>query len=666
MAQRIWDPDITFFRGMKSDADPGGLPLGYYWSGINVLNVGGTVGCRPGMRCLVNFPEGKLQGSTIFRPRLGLDQMVVAVDGTIYVADYPFKNFRQLPNVKMSSFAKQMFWAQTEQSAQRLTPNDVASAIEVIPPRNVLFIQDGGSTAPIAYDGSTAMHVRDNLYETPSGSAMRWIGDRLWVAVGALVFASDIANPFSFREQQYLGGTAAFTFNGDVTAMAVTPSLEFPQLLVFTEQDTTLIQADIRERTSWVSTPGFQRVIFKVGCTSQRSVVGHYGQLTWYSPSGIVFFDAAALSKQQARLPLRDGEMTVSKTTLSDDLSLVAGAAFGQYALMSVPAEDSFNKHTHVLNSASYQTLVDDSGPSWASIWIGTRPVEWVYGVIAGAERCYHVSADEDGQNRLWECFLPERLDNGCPITWAVQTRGYFGVTSQQKPAGLNALMCWAEIALTAISQDTDIAVSYAGGLRGAYKRIMTKTLHVSRGCFHSPDLINGGSRIFGFKSQSRIIRTEEVRLLPVSAETGSCPVERDIHEQKDESFQLLIVGQGPGTIRYIRAFAQPELEDQSANGEACQNEQGDNAVRFDGAGAHGDSWQEVDLALQNRPLIAYESNQTAQVSQGGMTVVGVGHADSIISQEAADRVAHIVATKAAESELERSLPPILSLGEGL
>lgn len=665
MAARIFDFDGTFFRGMKSDGDPGQTPLGYYWSGVNVLNVGGTVGCRPGMRCIINFPQGKLQGATLFRPRLGLEQLVVAIDGIIYVSPYPFKVFRQLEGVRMSSFAKQMFWAQAEQSAQRLTPNDIESAIEIIPPRNVLFIQDGGATAPIAYDGTTARHIRDNLYETPAGSAMKWIGDRLWVAVGPLVFASDIGNPFSFREQLYLGGTAAFTFPGDVTGMAATPSLEFPQLLIFTESTTSLMQSDIRERARWIQTDGFQKQIFAVGSVGQRCIVGHYGQLMWYSASGIVFFDAAALSKQQSRLPLRDGEMTVSKTTLADDMSLVAGGAFGQYLLEAVPAEGLFNLHTHVLNAASYQTLIDDSGPSWASVWIGTRPVEWVYGVIAGTEQCYHVSADEDGENRLWKCFLPERLDNECPITWAVQTRGYFGATSQQKPPGLDARYCWAEVAFTAVAQDTDLAISYAGGLRGAFKRLLTKTLRIARGSFHSPDLITPETKIFAFKPQSRILRTEEVRLLPNDTETGSCPVERDIHEQQDESFQLLIVGQGPATIRWIRAFAQPEPENQSASGTACQNEEGDNALRFDGAGSHGDNWQQVDAALQARPLIAYESNQTASVSQDGLTVVGVGHADSIISQETADRVALIVATKAAESELERSLPPIFSLGQG-
>jgi hypothetical protein len=47
------------------------------------------------------------------------------------------------------------------------------------------------------------------------------------------------------------------------------------------------------------------------------------------------------------------------------------------------------------------------------------------------------------------------------------------------------------------------------------------------------------------------------------------------------------------------------------------------------------------------------------------VAAVGVGTAESIISQEAADRVANIIATKQAEMEIVLTLPPVLSLGEG-
>lgn len=665
-ARHTIDYDGTFFRGAKSDSDPGQLPIGYFFNGINLINIGGILSCRPGYRCIIRFPEGKLQGAALFRPKVGLEQLVVAIAGVIYVADYPFTNFRFLPNVQMSPHAKQMFWALTTQSAQRLSP-DLGSAIETLPPRNVLFIQDGGLTAPAWYDGSQSGHVRDNLFETPAGSSMVWTGDRLWVAQNDKVFASDVANPFSFREQVYLGGQTAFYFDSDVTAMTTTPSTDLPQLLVFTESRCSVLQANIRERASWPVTDDFQKEIFKIGATSQRSIVSHFGSLTWYSPSGLARLDAAIASKISARLPLRDNEMMTSKTLLGPDLSLVAGAAFGQYLLMSVPAADQYNKHTWALNDCSLETLSDDSGPSWMGYWLGTRPVEWVYGVIAGEERIYHVSADEDGQNRLWEAFLPERLDNGCPITWAVETRGYFGQTSQvskTKP-GAKFRKCYSDVALTGVEETLDLAVFYAGGIRGAYKQLLSKRISVERGSLKYNQTITATTSLFGFKAQSREERTEDANQQSIDVETGSCPPESPSTEGIDESFQLLIVGHGPATIRWVRAFAFEEDEQTSGDPDACIDESPYNAVRFDGAGVRAENVPAILSGFAGMPIRRFIANQTATVTQDGVSAIGAGTGESIVSQAAATRVAERTAIRQAERELQQVLPPTLSLGEG-
>ena len=149
--KQLFDFDPTFFRGCNSSGDPGSLPKGYYWHGINIINQGGVISCRPGYRCIVKFPQGHLQGASLFRPRVGLEQMVVAIDGVIYVAPYPFTGFRQLTNVLFSASAKQVFFQMTTQSARR-TNTDFSSAIEVIEPRAVMMIQDGGTTAPAHRD----------------------------------------------------------------------------------------------------------------------------------------------------------------------------------------------------------------------------------------------------------------------------------------------------------------------------------------------------------------------------------------------------------------------------------------------------------------------------------------------------------------------------------
>lgn len=665
MAARLFDMDGTFFRGMKSDSDPGQLPMGYYWNGINVVNSGGVISCRPGHRCVVQLPEGNLQGAALFRPGSGVEQLVCCISGILYAAEYPFKTFRQLSDVLLSPDAKQVFWAMTTQSARR-TSSDLTSPIELIDPRALLIVQDGGLSAPAWFDGAQSGQIRGDAFGLLSGSQMRWVGDRLWVARGKFLYASDIGDPLSFRELIYLGGVGAFVLPDEITALAITPGLESPQLLAFTSESCTLFQANIRERASWPATPDFSKEIFSIGAVSQRSVVLHFGQLFWYSQAGICWFDVAVQTRQKARIAVRDNEMNVSKSVLHTDLSLVAGGAFGSFMLMSVPAEDTFNRHTWVLNDASLETLTDDSGASWCGYWLGTRPVEWVYGSIAGAERIYHVAADEDGVNRLWESFRPERLDNGCPITWAVETRGYFGQTSQaQKLPGSDCRFAYADIALTGIEEDLDLAAFYAGGLRGAYKKIMTKRVNVARGSVMSGVEITASTELFALKPQTRQLRSEDARGQDVSLETGSCPAETDKLEDYDESFQLLVVGQGPATIRWIRAFAQPRPEDQSGSGAACENETGSNAVRFDGAGASAGTDEEAAAAANLVPVDYYESNQTATITVGSVSSVGVGHATSIISQEAADRVASIIAVQQAELQITAALPPILSAGIG-
>lgn len=662
----LFDFDGTFFRGMKSDTDPAQLPVGYYWGGMNVLNVGGMLSCRPGYRCVVSLPEGKLQGGTYFRPRFGVEQLVVCIDGAIYVSPWPFISFKQLSNVLMSPSAKQVFWCQTTQSARRKT-DDLGSALEVIDPRNVLFIQDGGNTAPAWYDGSDSGHLRNIPFQTPLGGPMAWIGDRLWVAFQNFVRASDISNPFSFREDIYLGGVSRFAFKGEVTALAKTPSLVNRSLIVFTNDNAELIRAYIRDRSAWPTTDEMQAEIFDVGTPSQRSVVSHFGRLSWFSGSGIVMFDSAKASQITSRLPLRDSEMSVSKTRLSEDLSLVAGAAFGKYLLMSVPAEDNYNKHTWVLNDAAMETVSDDSGQSWASWWMGTRPVEWIYGSIAGQDRIFHVSTDEDGQNRLWEAFRSERLDNGCPITWTIESRGYFGQASDvKKLPGQFCKFNWAELALVGIEEDLDIAVFYAGGLRGQYKNIMAKKISVERGNIRPAQQITATTNLFAFKPQSRRVKTEDATQQSTAFDSGSCPVESEANENLDESFQLLIVGHGPAAIRWIRVQGTDEADDKNGDNKACESETQFNAIRFDGAGVQSDDPSGLAAELAAKVFRRYTSTQTVQLQQDDFFAIGVGSAESIVSQAAADRVATVIATKLADRDLVNQLPNTYSIGEGL
>jgi hypothetical protein len=662
---RIYDYDGTFLQGMVSSTDVGMIPLGAYDWSMNMVHRGGVLMCRPGYKCLVTMPSGRLQGAAIYSPKTGVEQVLVVIEGVLYVADWPFTgDFRQVTSVLFSPDAPQVYFQMCEQSVSRIEPT-FESAISFITPKNVMIIQDGGFTAPVWYDGQRAEHERGNEWGIPIGGPMAWVGDRLWVANKSFVYASDIANPLSFREQLYLGGISAFVMPGNVTGMAVTPSIDLQQLIVFTEFNATLLQANVRDRSNWENIEGFQTQVYEIGCTSHRSIVNHYGQLWWFSPQGLMNIDMAAQSKVRSRLEVRDIEMTDSSIGLDSDLSEVAGAAFGNYILMSVPHEDVFNKHTWVLDNSAAQSLRADIGPTWSGYWTGTRPVQWMYGQVAGKERIFYVSKDLDGENRLWTAFEEERLDNGCPITWAFATRGYFGLTSQVPyPQGRDKKFCFAEMALCEIEGSLDVASYYAGGTRGPFKQVMTKNVRAALGSIQADDILTYNSTLFAFKPQSRRVKTEDVREQNQN-DLSSCPVESDKVETIDDTFQLVVVGQGRAGVRWIRAVGQTHAED---NNGSCEKDEADyKAVRFDGAAKQSTVVNTAEASLLSS-FYYFESTQQKILTtdDGYYQAIGFGSATSVISQKAADRAAEAIATQYAEKYLRDQIPPFLSDGSGV
>lgn len=657
----IRDFDTKWVNGARSQEDPGSLAVGTYWMTMNMLSVGGVLSCRPGYRCQLSLPDGPLQGGFIFRPRMGFEQMLVVIAGLAYVADYPFTEFRVLEKVRFSTTASQVWFSGPCDQAARRTSTNFVSDIEVLtPPRRVVIIQDGVS-APAYWDGSTGDHIRNFKWETPIGGPMVWVGDRLWVANGNRVFASDIANPFSFREQVYLGGSGSFSVQGNITAMAKTPDVTSPQLLVFTDSNCTQLLANVRDRESWPTTDNFQTELFRVGAVGQRSIVSSFGQLSWFSSSGFTTLDMALAAKHTSRLPLRDLEMLVSKVQLSgSDLSRVAGGSYGPYILMSVPAADAYNLHTWVYQSAAEETVSGDRPPIWSGYWTGTRPVEWMRSEVP-EDRLFYLSVDLDGRNRLWEAFQPDRLDNGCPITWAFWSRGYFGVGSPtQKVPGLNCRFRFSDLALSAIDEDLDVGVWFAGGAKGAFSQIGNFAFSVDRGSLQSGVQVTGETQLFGLKAQSRTFRTGDA--FQQDDNSGVCGVEKSIFGEEDESFQLLVVGQGPASMRWVRAHAQARTEDPSANPDAKSGvKEEPSAVRFDGVGAAGaDSLATLSAQVPNFTGLA-----TYTATSGNYSATAVATTDSLISQQAADRAAARVAEVKAEAEVAGMSPDILGMGIG-
>lgn len=657
---RLEDFDIRFLAGMESLTEPGTLETEFYSRSMNTVNRGGVLQCRPGYRCKFVAPPGNFQGAIVFRPKQGMEVILFAVEGLLYASQFPYTEFSPILGVSFSPTARQLFFVQAEQT---IVQNDDGS-LTIVTPKNIIVIQDGGLTSPAVFDGTTAEHQR-GAGKVPIGGPMAWSGDRLWVARGSFLYASDISNPVSFTEPLYFSTVTAFVLPAPITALAEIPNAEIAQLLIFTEGNTSLIQSGIRDRTVWNSVQNFQRILFpSVGCISERSIVAHLGLLHWYSTFGLTSLDSALLTRQTSVMPYRDNEMADSKAILSPDLTGIATAFFENYLLVSVPFADKYNRHTWVMDEAPMQRATGKSQPAWNSFWTGTRPVQWLYGNFNGQNRIFHFSRDYDGNTRLWEAFSPDRLDDECPITWYVETRAFDGRLPLFKKK-----FRYADISLLELSGEVDVAVFWAGGSRGKYKKVLQKRIRASRGSIRSGTIIKADTLLYALKKQMRDIRTQDAKELALGETQRSENVEDDSLEFIDESFQLLIVGSGPGAVQGLRYFLEPPEgvggavgPNKELAGRVERDETEENFVRFDGAAAESHVFADA-LAALSTDIPRFVANTSVTFTQDGFTATATGTGESVISQMNADRIANVTATKKAVTELQRVLPKIVSVG---
>ena len=540
-------------QGMDSVSDPAFLDDATYRAAMNVVNRGGVLKTRPGYNSILDLPDGRLQGYTLFRPTGGVWHHVFAVAGSVYVSPYPFTSYYKLPNVKFFEGSDLVVFEKATKSVQR----NADGTLTVIDPVDVLVMQD--RLTPAAYwDGSIDRHLAPIDGETPLGKWMKWSGDRLWVARDNQLFASDIADPLSFTETDYLAEGGSFRLPDDITGLAEITSTDVPQLVVFTANTTSILQSNIRDRATWKTTDNFQRILLPdVGCASGLAIASQYGMLWWMTMTGITSLDAAATSRISSKLLNRDVEMAVSKGNLSPNIENVAAVAFENYLLFSVPSGDLKNRHTWVMDQAPADKLNTRSASAWNSFWTGTRPVQWATAPINGVQRVFHVSVDYDGKNRLWEAFSPTRQDNGQPITCFVETKSHANFHEDAQGLDVKTFR-FAELEFTDIQGTLDVKVYWAG-LRGNYKQLSVFRFEAPNDSVTTSKTFTIDSSMFSFRPQSRIVRTTEVvdDNLPESV----CGIESPRSDRHDRAFSLLIVWSGRAALRSYRVFARVFFE---------------------------------------------------------------------------------------------------------
>lgn len=490
---RLFDGGIQFLLGVNSNLHPSYLnPNQIAWA-INTQNRGGLIDTRDGYQSMLRLPDGKAQGLALFTPTGGIPNLMMAVNGKIYVSAYPFVDYSVLPNIQFNPDVDQVIF---KEALVAKTPTTL------LQPRAVMMMQDGMTRAAY-WDGAVGRHLAPGgtTNETVQGQWMEWIGNRLWVSRGRDLFASDIFDPLHFTENTYLsiGGSLNAMDGGIITGLARTADNR--SLLVFTIGNTTIVKAGISDRSTWKNTPDFISLLFPgVGCVAGKSIFFNDGDLWWFSVEGARNFSQVGASILNSHNDVSSIEMKRSFDNLTKPaMKNICGYGFGQFLGYSVPSGDLYNHHTWVLDTSTNSQLTGNAPYAWQGVWIGTRPVEWATGNIRGVDRAFYLSQDSCGI-RLWEAFLDERLDNGERITCSIE----FGGVTGKEPTAFKKML-HSEYHLNRMRGTVDITADYRTEY-GCWTNIADVTL-CTVPCF--TELICNGSNPT-LVDQQRYFKTQE------------------------------------------------------------------------------------------------------------------------------------------------------------
>lgn len=534
---RKFDGGKDFYFGVNSYPHPQNLAAGQLSWMVNGWTKKGIPYTRPGYDIKFRLPDGRAQGFILFKPKDGNYVMVMAVSGKIYVSQYPYVDYMQLTQLQFNPDVDHVMFEITLQGADG--PGNL------IPPRPLLIMQDGRSR-PAYYDGQTARHLNPGgtTNETVLGFSMIWTGSRLWVSRETEIFASDIFDPLHFTETLYLsGGGSLQAMDGQlITAMA--RQAQTGSLIVFTADNTSIIQAGITDRSLWATTPGFVQFLFPgVGASSPKSPVYLNGILWWMSFQGARNYAQVGESIRSSANGVSSIEMDRSFQNMSPNISRACGFSHQSFVGFSVPSGDIYNRHTWVLDSASADQLNQDLPEEWIGVWMGTRPVEWDSANINGLDRAFYISQDRCGV-RVWEAFMKDHEDNECPIFVSIETQGMdFG-----EPSAIKRYL-YSEEYFYHLSGNVDMTIEYRGDW-GCWKLLHQLTM-CAADCITQLDCNIPSSTIM---PQNRYLKTQEATLECVSQE-GPYP------ENYGTYIQNRLRWYGKNGVRMYKAHAVQEQE---------------------------------------------------------------------------------------------------------
>lgn len=687
----------AWFQGVNSVRNPLALNADQIKWAVNCSVRGGIVQTRSGNAMRLSLPAGNLQGGIIFSANKQyqpssitttsggtttkqatiygpdgngvvasqLDYIVFAVGGSVYYAPFPLVQPRDWNDYKLSNIQLDASVSNVDFCIASKTANiNKTGNTTLVPTYRVVMIQDGVSQAAY-WDGSNKVGAHDE--DVPIGTSMAFSGQRLWIANGAIVFASDLGDPLSWVERTQGAGRGDFSFPQDVTALTdYIGQNNDTRLIVFTANSTYSLASGILSRDQWSSTANFQNTLFaSVGCVAKNSIALQAGQMWWYARGGLVSADVAAASYLSSQVLYKDVEMARAKRLMPADISTICAASFENYLMYSIPYQETLNSATMVLDYAPASEWKSEKTPAWCGVWTGTRPIVWTTGVINNQPRCFHFSVDyaptNDGSyNHLWESFMPDRVDsylqiNGDGTTTTLYNRIYSQMETALLGDGLDLKQfLYAQLECSQIGGIVDVKASYKGS-RGVYQEVLkTRLLAVTQPYQYENSPYQEEIEKLGLlNTQYRRLVTETAQINDVGV---SC--ESNLLLNVDKAFSILLEWCGEFGVEAIQTYTIPYSE--KALGNPSTNEKTSCVIGEDGSSVSveliespyvqppktGESWFSTKtISVQN----SCDDTQSLNV-----TATATASFTSYVSQENADQNAAALATEAANAAAQK------------
>jgi hypothetical protein len=576
--------DTAYIGGVDSLLYPTDLVPGTYAWGVNIINRGGVVQTRPGKRLVQSFLGHNAQGAYWVRTMDDRNYKLVAIDGKIYWAPYPFVTWTQMAGVSFLPDAPRIWFCNAEQ----VIIYDNANNITLLPtPKNIVLMQDGVST-PCYWDTDDFTSGKADLsYVTgnpaspiPIGTVMLWQDNRLWIACKNLVYASDLLYPQSFTENTYLAEASGFRFPRPVSNMVPSPT---QGILVGTQSSLHSLQSFIQDRTTWNETPNFQAdVNLEVGFIAPWAVAYLHGMLWFLTARGIISYDRAQTENLSTVILTQDGEMQRSKHLMAPDVTRACMGVWENILMTSIPASCLENRHTWILDGGVAEKLNNTAGMCWTGIWTGTYPVQYTSPIVNGTQHCYELSyssgflAINEGESpspqpetdmplqsyiHLWENYMPNQSQGvESDIHCSFETRAFLLQTDDYYR------FVFAELMLVNLKGTVPIQV-YVAGLAGNYQPLFSTVLRADVGPWGNPSkeallyyVAKGQTTQFtNYRRQVRHMRTQEF-IVHESGDGAAC-VEIQRMDGIDKAFQLMVQWQGRLGLRQIKFFYDRQLQ---------------------------------------------------------------------------------------------------------